>query len=277
LTRVKPAKDVDYLALSMRIHTMEKRLLTRERMDRMIDAKDLSEAAKVLTESGYGELREVNAQRLEEVLAQAQADLFQELSGEMENPAMLDVFRCKHDYHNAKVLVKSRALGRDYDRLLTRGGRFDPQALAEDFRGDGMDKYPETFRAAIAHAAETLGSTGDPQLADFILDRAYFRELTDLAASTGSTFLQGYAALLIDSANLRSTVRAHRLDKGSQFLSQVLAEGGTVDPITLADCRSDDLGSLFRTSPLGEAAALGATLAQPGAGAPSLSGCATTP
>ena len=47
-------KDTDYLALSARIHAMEGRLLTRDRMDRMIDAREESEALKVLTECGYG-------------------------------------------------------------------------------------------------------------------------------------------------------------------------------------------------------------------------------
>ena len=52
-------KDVDYLALSARVRAMENRLLTQERLDRMIDARDPAEAAKVLAECGYGELAEL--------------------------------------------------------------------------------------------------------------------------------------------------------------------------------------------------------------------------
>ncbi len=47
-------KDTDYLTISARIHAMENRMLTRERMDRMIDARDEGEALKVLSECGYG-------------------------------------------------------------------------------------------------------------------------------------------------------------------------------------------------------------------------------
>ena len=46
-------KDTDYLSISARIRAMENRLLTRERMDRMIEARDDGEAMKVLTECGY--------------------------------------------------------------------------------------------------------------------------------------------------------------------------------------------------------------------------------
>ena len=42
-------KDTDYLTISARVHAMERRLLTRERMERMIEAKDHAEAAKVLS------------------------------------------------------------------------------------------------------------------------------------------------------------------------------------------------------------------------------------
>jgi V/A-type H+-transporting ATPase subunit C len=112
-----------------------------------------------------------------------------------------------------------------------------------------------------------LGATGDPQLADFILDRAYFEELTDLAQKADSTFLQGYVALCIDVANLRSCVRASRLDKGMEFLNQVLLSGGNVPARTLATARGDELGNIFRTGALSEAAALGASLSAPGSGA----------
>ena len=68
-------KDVDYLALSARVRAMENRLLTQERLDRMIDARDPAEAAKVLAECGYGELAELTGDGLEELLNQAQDQL----------------------------------------------------------------------------------------------------------------------------------------------------------------------------------------------------------
>ena len=64
-------RDTDYLAVSTRIHAMENRMLTRERMERMIDAKDSGEAAKVLSECGYGELTQLTSAALEELLADA--------------------------------------------------------------------------------------------------------------------------------------------------------------------------------------------------------------
>ena len=260
-------KDLDYLTISARIHAMETRLLNAERVERMIEARELTEAAKVLTECGYEDLGQVTAQGIEEMLSKAQTDLFHDLSTAVGNRALLDVFRCTYDYHNAKVLVKGEALGVNQESLLVGGGRYAPARLAEDYGREDLRGYAEIFRRGIARARETLGATGDPQLADFILDRACFEELTDLAKKSDSKFVQEYVALSIDVANLRSCVRAARLNKGGEFLQQVLVPGGTVPLRTLALAKGEELGNVFRSGPLAHAAALGAAVSAPGSGA----------
>lgn len=265
-TLSKKKKELDFLSISARIRVLENRLLTAERMERMIDAKDPADAAKVLAECGYPDMAEVTPSALEDMLADAQGALFEDLGKAVNDPPLLDVFRCKYDYHNAKTLVKAEALHMDQERLLLRGGRYAPAALAEDFRREDLRNYAPVFREAISHAREVLGSSGDPQQADFILDRAYFEELAALAKESGSKFLAGYVETAIDGANLRSAVRSARLDKGPAFLNQVLVAGGTVPAERIANIRGADLGRLFRDTPLSAAADAGAAVAVPGGG-----------
>ena len=262
----KKKKETDFLSISARVRVMETRLLTAERMERMIEAKDAAEAAKVLGECGYPDLSEVTPSAVEDMLADAQGALFEDL-GKAVDPALMDVFRCKYDYHNAKTLVKAAALGLDQDRLLLRGGRYGPEKLAEDFRREDLRACTSVFQEAVTHARELLGSSGDPQQADFVLDRAYYAELAALAGESGSAFLQGYVQLSIDGANLRAAVRAARLDKGPDFLRLVLVKGGTVSPEDIAVTPGPDLARLFHSSPLAQAAEAGAALAVPGGGA----------
>lgn len=245
---------------------MENRLLNSRRAERMILARDAAEAAGVLTECGYPALSAVTADGVEEMLAQAQEDLFRDLGGAVGEPALLDVFRCRYDYHNAKVLVKGAALGVEQDRLLMGGGRYAPARLAEEFRRDDLRGCSRLFRQGVARAREILDSTGDPQQADFALDRAYFEELSLLARQADSSFLAGYVTLLADGANLRSAVRAARLGKGADFLHQVLVGGGSVPVRAIAVTRGRELGELFRATPLADAAAAGAALSVPGSG-----------
>lgn len=267
MSKVKKIKENDFLSISARVRVLETRLLTAERMERMIDAKDVNDAAKVLGECGYPELPEVTNSALDAMLAQAQAVLFEDMGKAVGNDALIDVFRCKYDYHNAKTLVKAEALKLDQDRLLLGGGRYDPAALAEDYRQEDLRAYADTFREAIGHAREVLGSSGDPQQADIILDRAYFEELTALAGASGSKFLEGYVTALIDGANLRAAVRAARLSKGGEFLRSVLVEGGSVPPGDIARVKGTELGRVFRNTAFAAAAEAGAALAVPNGGA----------
>ena len=259
-------KDTDYLTISARIRAMETRLLTRERMERMLDARTDEEAAKVLVECGYGELPALTHAGLDEMLSAARGALYKELKGAVPHRRLLEVFQMKYDYHNAKTLIKAAAVGTEADRLLMEGGRWTAAQIKDAFQRDSLRDFTDPFRQAVVQARELLGGGGDPQLADFVLDRAYFEEMRQAAQETGSAFLQGYVRLLIDETNLRSAVRAARMGKGSDFLSQVLLPGGNVEVHTLTSGKGSDLASLFRAGPLSEAAAAGAALTAPGSG-----------
>lgn len=118
-------KDTDYLTISARIRAMENRLLTRERMERMLEARADEEAAKVLTECGYGELPSLTHSGLDEMLSAARGVLYKELKGAVPDKRLVEVFQMKYDYHNAKTLIKAAAVGTEADRLLMGGRALD--------------------------------------------------------------------------------------------------------------------------------------------------------
>ena len=249
-------KDTEYLSISARVRAMETRLLTRERLERMLDARDDGEALKVLVECGYGELNASDSAGLERSLSAARESLFRELEAALPDGRMLDIFRVKYDYHNAKVLVKASATGQEAGRLLLHGGRYDPEQ---------PEQWGDFFRRAVEDARACMEETKDPQQVDLLLDKACFNEMGLLAKECGSAFLQGYVRLAVDAANLRSRVRCARLGKDYDFVKQVLMEGGSVSVDALL--REREVGEPFRVGPLSEAARLADELAKPGAGA----------
>ena len=259
-------KDTEYLSISAALRARETRLLTRERMERMVDARSGEESAKVLAECGYPELPALTSRALDEMFSQARAGLYRELKGAVPDPGLVEVFQMKYDYHNAKVLVKAAALGIDGGRLLMEGGRWSAAQIRDAFQRDSLRDFTDPFRQAVAQAREALNAGGDPQLADFILDRACFGEMVQAAEDADSDFLRGYVRLLTDAANLRACVRAARMGKDSAFLSQVLLPGGNVSEKAVAAARGEELGALFQTGPLAQAAQLGAQAAKPAGG-----------
>ena len=243
-------KDTDYLALSAWTRAKENELLTRERLDRMIEAKELGEAVKVLTQCGYSEPESLTQAGLEAMLAQERQRTFQELGGSVPDPRVVQIFQLKYDYHNAKTLIKGRAIGENADRLLMAGGRYDPAQLAENFARETLGETTPAFAAAVLQAKQLLADTGDPQLCDLALDRACYAELAQLAQETESQFLIGYVALMTDVANLRAAVRIARMGRENDFLAQALMPGGTIEVQTLLNAKGAGLIEAYRGTAL---------------------------
>ena len=261
----KKLKDTDYLFISTYLRAREKNLLTAARMERMIDAPSEEDAAKVLQEIGYGEFSAGSDRELSAALAAEREKLFADLYRYVPDKAVVDVFKVKYDYHNIKALLKAQAMNLDGGHLLLDAGRVSVEKLQRAIGEGEYDLLPKELAAASREAAEVLGTTGDPQLADFVLDRAYYEEMLDSAKRTRSKFLEGYVRATIDAANLRSAVRTLRMRKGGDFLKKVLFEGGSVPTEKiLAAALGGNLEDPFRSTTLRTAAELGAQAAHGG-------------
>lgn len=263
----KTIKDTEYLFLSTRVRAMENNLLNRERMERMLDAASIEDAAKVLQECGYAEMSQVGAQALEQALADQRQKLYCDLAGVAPDRNIIDIFKAKHDYHNAKAILKAEAMDTDPARLLVDIGRVPVGTLSEGIRTGDLRDLPTILRAAVARAREVLSTTGDPQLADFVLDRAYFEDMFQIARESASPFLLGYVRVNVDVANLRSLVRTLRMGKGADFLKGVLFRGGSIDTdrILAAVNAGTSIEELYAASPLQDAAEAGAATLNGGA------------
>lgn len=251
-------KDTDYLFISTRLRVLENQMLTRERMERMLEARSNEDAAKVLSECGYQGLEPLTPQALEQSLAQSRAETFAELAAMSPSPQIVDVFRIKYDYHNAKALVKCAASGQSASRMLIDAGRYPAEKFREGMQRGELGELSEPLQKATMEAMDVLSATGDPQRSDFVLDRAYYAELGQVAEASGSSFLQAYVRLMIDAANLKSTVRTLRMHKDLEFLNAVLMDGGNISRTLIASTAtsSGSLEAVF-TGALQEAAALG--------------------
>ena len=259
------SKKEAYLFISAMLRAREPRMLSREKAERMLDAPSFSESAKLLTDCGYEDMSQMNAAQIDGALSRHRAEVFRELMLLLPEKQLVDVFRVKYDYHNAKVILKAEAMGTDGTVLLSESGRVSPEALLSAYQEDRLNALPSRLATALSEGRELLARSGNPQLADFALDKAYFAELTELAKTSESSFLRGYVAILADSTNLKSAVRTLRMGKNADFLRGALVTGGKIDGDRLVSAASGEgLAALFNGSALSEAAALGAAAAEGG-------------
>ena len=246
-----------YLCLSAMLRARETRMLTADRAARMLEASGFEESVKLLADCGYEDLSGLNAAGIDAALSERRAAILSELENLVPDKALVELFRLKYDYHNAKAVLKGEAMGVDPLRLMSSSGRVAPEKLKAAFDEERVSDLPPVLGAAMVEAGSTLARTANPQLADFELDRACFDEMKTIAAELDNPFLAGYVKLLIDAANLKSAVRTARMRKSADFLSSVLIKGGAdVDRIAAAD--GDGLAAIFAHTPLEKAAAAGA-------------------
>lgn len=259
-------QDIDYLYISARIKSMENLILTRERMERMLDARTVEEASKVLTECGYGDFAQVTVQTVEEKLHEMRTGMYQDLYADMPEVGIIDVFRIKFDYHNIKVIIKSNFAEEETDRLLVDAGRIPVKELKESLFQMDLQHIPMAMGDAIVQAREALAVTSDPQIADFILDKACYQEMLSAAEKTESLFLIGYVKITIDAINLRSAVRSLRMNKDMEFLKTVLIPGGEVSPdnIVMVAGTGGSFESLYAYGDLSKAAEVGSSIIKGG-------------
>ena len=226
---MKKVKDTQYVFITPFVRAKEAKLLGWEQVQRMLEMPTAAEAARFAADYGYTGLEPLEAARLEKALNARRGAAFGELRALMPQQAVLDAFCLNYDYHNAKTLVKAAASGQDARRLLSGAGRVPAELFAESFEKGEFLHIPAALAAAVQAAAEILARTEDPQMADLVLDKACYAEMTALAKEAGSKFLAGYAALNVDSANLRAILRAKRMGKDYAFLAKLLLPGGSVE------------------------------------------------
>ena len=257
----KKIKDTDYLVISARVKAMETGLLTRERMEQILEAKTDEEAAKILQECGYPELDAADPEAMDAALSAAREATLSDVMDGAPEPRYIELFKLKYDYHNVKALLKAEAMGTSADRMLMDMGRVPAAVLKEAVRTGELDELPPMLASAVAEAREILDTTRDPQLSDIALDRWTYADMAALAEDTNSDFLRGYVAVQIDAANLRALVRTLRMGKSPEFLRGVLIEGGEVATdaiLALSANRGSGMGEVYGPTRFAAAAEAGA-------------------
>ena len=170
-----------YLCLSAMLRAREGKMLTADRAGRMLEAQNFEECAKLLGDCGYEDMTGMSAGEIDAALSAHREAVFAELENLVPDKALVELFRLKYDYHNAKTVLKAEAMGADPLRLMSFSGRVAPEKLKSAWDEERLPDLPKVLGEAMVEAASTLARTANPQLADFELDRAYFAEMKAIA------------------------------------------------------------------------------------------------
>ncbi|MCQ2557657.1 MAG: V-type ATPase subunit [Oscillospiraceae bacterium] len=264
----------DYVYLGGMIEMRLKEMLSFAKMEQLLNSGSAENAARLLTEAGWPNMRGMNRTEIDEALNERRKAIFHDIACVVPEDEVVEVLRLKYDYHNAKTIVKSEAMGAAAGDICSDMGRVDAKKLKAAYDESDYRFVPSALGKAMEEAKSILAKTQNPQMADLVLDKAYFAEMMELcenvepnpepasficAPEAQDPFMIRYRRLLIDSANLRTCVRCLRMGKNEEFLRSALIPNGTVSAERMAHSAmsGEGLAPMFTTTPLQEAAVLG--------------------
>ena len=226
-----------------RIWVLETRLLDKSKVERMIEASSASEVLRILNETEYSNVS-ANVKRPEdydEILAaelKRVYDLVYEISPVKD---VVKIMILKYDYHNAKVLLKEKVLGKDLSSMLIKLGNLDLIEVKRKIDSDNLRSLNGTLGKGIQEAMKAFEETKDPQKIDIIIDKYMYKELVEINKALNYKFIDNLVKAMIDSTNIRTLLRIKKQNKGRDFAQEVIVDGGAID--------SDKLISLLNESP----------------------------
>lgn len=218
-------RDTDYLHASARAAYLQQHLITEDELLRAAGAGSAQEAYSILSAKQKYKNKDVKdyESSLNEELASAYR-LVEEMTGQR---GLTDIFRYPADGHNMKVMVKSRAAEGDFSELYKSGGTVDAAVMTDELNKGRFEKVPEVLGHAGIEAAERLAATGEPQIADVVIDKAVIRLISEAAAKTESSIIMEYAAAGTDLVNIRSALRLLRMNADVHTAAGVFSPEGS--------------------------------------------------
>lgn len=229
-------KRTDYAHSVTRVRALETGLLDKGKIERMAEAKNATEALKILGETAYGAQvsRLGSAHEYETILLEEIAsvrELFWKIS---PHPEITDLFFLKYDVLNLKILIKGKHLQQEVDDILVASGTIAPEKLAAMVAEGRFKELPPEIAQAAEKAQAMLAETADPQLVDTILDKAHYCYLSRFLTESGEAFLRELVALQADLTNIKSFVRVRHVTvadglKARELMRKVFIPGGKLD------------------------------------------------
>lgn len=236
---------MDFIQGVTRTRVLEKRLLSRVRIDRMVDAKDAEEVFKVLGETEYGSIvaNIARAEDYEEILSSELKRVYKLMREISKEQIVVDLMALKYDYHNLKVMIKEKELNKDLSDLYIPIGTTDFMKFKSSFLAGNLRDLDPDLKEALDAVTVDFETTKDPQRIDLILDKYYFEHLYKLAKKTEIKLFIEYVEDLIDFTNIKTLIRLKRQGKDLKFLEEVILPNGKVgkDMILLSLNESTDM------------------------------------
>lgn len=226
-----------------RIWVLETRLLDKSKIERMIETNSADDALRILGETEYAGVMSTvkRATDYEEVLSAELKRVYNLMYELCPVKSVVELMSIKYNYHNLKVILKGKFLGKDLSYMFIDLGNKDLHEIKRKIDNENYKDLSEEHRVAVEAVVADFEVTKDPQRIDIIMDKYMFKNMVEIKNNLKYPFVDKIVNALIDSTNIKTLLRIKRQKKDREFASLVMISGGSID--------RDNLVALINESP----------------------------
>ena len=234
----------DYMYGSARVRALETKIVGRERIERMLEARSSGEILASLGEHGFEVVRNEAGEILrEETLMSALVLAYAELDAIEGARKVTEFLRYPTDCNNVKAQIKCFSRGLDARPLMIDGiGTLTAERIETAFRDKDYGDFPKNMAEAIPACEEDFAKTKNPQVVDLMIDRACYADMLASAKESGVAFAVRLVETKIDLQNIVTCLRLLRMSLGASgepMLASAFLEGGDVEKSLLTEALSE--------------------------------------
>ena len=225
-----------YPFASARVKAIENRLITKEKLNRLIESKDYDVAMRQLAEFGYGQSAGAAGSGSFEALIHRELT---ETDALLEALSPSDVFtrimRAEKDYYNIKVFIKLLMQDKPLDSVALVPGNLAVDTLRRSITENNYYDLPEMMKEALQYIDRQFTIAADASIIGIALDRAYAKEVDALVKKMNNPLVSAYFEAFFDITNIIALMRVRAAGLPRESFERTYVHGGKIDKRTLSD------------------------------------------
>lgn len=225
-----------------KIRLKELNLLTKHELENMADETDINKIISILIEKRYVFDTIDKIEDFEIVLKKKTEKLYNLIKELIPNTKFANIFLCKNDYHNLKLILKANIIGKDYKDYLIDLGTIEVSKIESAIENKDYSVFSEQMRQGVQMIFDTPEYMNNPYIIDCILDAKNYEEMLSISRKTKSDFIIKYVKRVINLTNIKTFFRIFRkFNRDKKIFDLAYIEGGSIRKNVFMESFSQDL------------------------------------
>lgn len=224
-TKVKLQKSSAFTFAVGKIRVLESKLLEEAVFYQLADSRTAKSLESVLNTTDYG--KEISIPDFDETISQKETSTLYGLKNLVEDYRFLLPFFCKRDFHNLKLIAKSKFT--EIEEGWLKEGLLKKEIILKSIIEKNLSSLPEHYSGYVEEARDIYDKTNQWQLIDSQLDRRLYEQILKVTQGKELHFVEQFFKTEIDLVNINSFIRCKNRGISTDSFAQFFIEGGFLE------------------------------------------------